>query len=86
MTVSPATRPQTAAFDLDLLNQKFETAHPKEILAWSVENIPTGLVQTSAFNVDDIIITHMLYLEFKHPVPVIFLHAVPLPRNSRTGC
>ncbi|TAF08464.1 MAG: phosphoadenosine phosphosulfate reductase [Nostocales cyanobacterium] len=62
-----------AAFDLDSLNQQFETATPTEILKWSVENIPTGLVQTSAFNVDDIIITHILYTVLKHPVPVIFL-------------
>jgi phosphoadenosine phosphosulfate reductase len=62
-----------APFDLNTLNQKFENATPTEILAWSVENIPTGLVQTSAFNVDDIIITHILYTVLKHPVPVIFL-------------
>ncbi len=61
------------AFDLDRLNQQFETATPKKILAWSIENVPTGLVQTSAFNVDDLVITHILYTELKHPVPVIFL-------------
>ncbi|MBW4568144.1 MAG: phosphoadenosine phosphosulfate reductase [Tolypothrix carrinoi HA7290-LM1] len=60
-------------FDLEQLNKQFETAHPKDILAWSQENIPTGLVQTSAFNVDDLVITHILYSELKHPVPVIFL-------------
>jgi phosphoadenosine phosphosulfate reductase len=76
MTASTATRPETAAFDLEQLNQKFETAHPREILAWSVENIPTALVQTSAFNVDDIIITHILYNDLKHPVPVIFLETL----------
>lgn len=73
MTVSTASRNLTANFDLDLLNQQFETATPKDILAWSIENISTGLVQTSAFNVDDMIITHILYSELKHPVPVIFL-------------
>ncbi|MFM6473647.1 MAG: phosphoadenosine phosphosulfate reductase family protein, partial [Dolichospermum sp.] len=52
---------------------QLETATPKEILAWSIKNIPTGLVQTSAFNVDDIILTHILYTELEHPVPVIFL-------------
>lgn len=62
---------QTA--DLEELNRKFETAHPKDILAWSAENVPTGLVQTSAFNVDDLVITHILYSELKHPAPVIFL-------------
>lgn len=62
-------------FNLEELNQKFETAHPRDILAWSVENIPTGLVQTSAFNVDDMVITDILYRELKPatPVPVIFL-------------
>jgi phosphoadenosine phosphosulfate reductase len=47
-------------FDLDELNQRFETAHPQEILAWSAANIPSGLVQTSAFNVDDLVITDIL--------------------------
>jgi phosphoadenosine phosphosulfate reductase len=73
MTVSTVSQNQTNDFDLEKLNQQFETATPTEILAWSIENIPTGLVQTSAFNVDDMIITHILYSELKHPVPVIFL-------------
>ncbi|MDZ8183844.1 MAG: phosphoadenosine phosphosulfate reductase [Nostoc sp. ChiSLP02] len=73
MTASTAAKNETIAFDLEKLNQEFETATPKEILAWSVENIPTGLVQTSAFNVDDMVITHILYSELKFPVPVIFL-------------
>lgn len=62
-------------FNLDELNQQFENAHPREILAWGVENVPTGLVQTSAFNVDDILITDIFYRELKpvNPVPVIFL-------------
>jgi phosphoadenosine phosphosulfate reductase len=62
-------------FDLDTLNQKYDTAHPKDILAWCVENIPQGLVQTSAFNIDDLVITDILYRDLKPatPVPVIFL-------------
>ncbi|MFM7365053.1 MAG: phosphoadenosine phosphosulfate reductase [Cuspidothrix sp.] len=63
----------STTFDLVKLNEQFETATPREILAWSVQNIPTGLVQTSAFNVDDIILTHILYNALNHPVPVIFL-------------
>ncbi len=75
MTQSTASAVQASQFNLDELNQRFETAHPRDILAWSVENIPTGLVQTSAFNVDDIVITDILYRELKPatPVPVIFL-------------
>ncbi|MGD1872487.1 MAG: phosphoadenosine phosphosulfate reductase [Mastigocoleus sp.] len=63
-------------FDLEKLNQKYETAHPRDILAWSVENIPQGFVQTSAFNVDDIVITDILYRELKQDTPVIFLNTL----------
>lgn len=73
MSLSTDSANQTAKFDLEALNQKYDTAHPREVLAWCVENIPTGLVQTSAFNVDDIVITDMLYRDLKHPVPVMFL-------------
>ncbi|MBD1891594.1 phosphoadenosine phosphosulfate reductase [Coleofasciculus sp. FACHB-SPT9] len=64
-----------SSFNLDELNQKFDKAHPREILAWCVTNIPTGLVQTSAFNVDDLVITDLLYRDLKPatPVPVLFL-------------
>ncbi|WP_375335942.1 phosphoadenosine phosphosulfate reductase [Microcoleus sp. FACHB-831] len=72
---STAEMTQATAFNLDELNQKFDTAHPREILAWCVENIPTGLVQTSAFNVDDLVITDILYRDLKPgtPTPVLFL-------------
>ena len=74
MTVAaPFTVQTTNSLDLEHLNREFETAHPKDILTWSIENTPTGLVQTSAFNVDDMVITHILYRELNHPVPVIFL-------------
>lgn len=77
MTIAaPVITDKSINFDLELLNQKFETAHPREILAWSVENIPTRLVQTSAFNVDDLIITDILYRDLKHPVPVVFLETL----------
>ncbi|GAB4385572.1 MAG: phosphoadenosine phosphosulfate reductase [Elainellaceae cyanobacterium] len=63
------------SLNLEELNQKFNTAHPQEILAWCVDNIPTGFVQTSAFNVDDMVITDILYRQLQpaQPVPVIFL-------------
>jgi len=61
------------AFNIDQLNQEFETASPTDILTWSVANIPTGLVQTSAFNVDDIILTDILYKRLETRTPVIFL-------------
>ena len=78
MTQSTASPISVANIDLDELNQKFNLAHPREILAWCVENIPTGLVQTSAFNVDDMVITDILYRELKPevPVPVMFLETL----------
>lgn len=62
-------------FDLEELNRRFEIAHPQEILSWCLNNIPDRLVQASAFNVDDMVITDILYRQFqpRHPVQVIFL-------------
>jgi len=75
MSYSVESPAQTLNFDLDELNRRFETASPQDILAWCVENIPAGFVQTSAFNVDDLVITDILYRQLKpaQPVPVIFL-------------
>lgn len=74
---SASTSAATVIQNLDLaeLNQRFENAHPTEILAWCTANITTGLVQTSAFNVDDVLITDILYrqLQPNSPVPVLFL-------------
>jgi len=69
---------QPLSFDLEELNQRFDTANPREILAWCVQNFPTGLVQTSAFNVDDLVITDILYRDLKpaQPVPVVFLETL----------
>ena len=65
----------TLSFDLEALNQQFETAHPREILAWCIENIQPGLVQTSAFNVNGMVIMHLLYQELRPApsIPVLFL-------------
>lgn len=70
-----ASENPTLAFDLEELNQRFASAHPRNVLAWCVENIPTGLVQTSAFNVNGMVIMHILYRELRlaQPVPVLFL-------------
>jgi phosphoadenosine phosphosulfate reductase len=73
MSLSTESPNIAAKFDLAELNQKYDTAHPQDVLAWCVENITTGLVQASAFNVDDIVITDILYRDLKHTVPVIFL-------------
>lgn len=73
MSLSTESPNLAAKFDLAELNQKYNTAHPRDVLAWCIENISTGLVQASAFNVDDIVITDILYRDLKHPIPVIFL-------------
>ena len=65
----------TLNFDLEQLNQQFATAHPRDALVWCIENIPTGLVQSSAFNVSGMVAMHILYRELRpaQPVPVLFL-------------
>ncbi|MEX0272351.1 phosphoadenylyl-sulfate reductase [Leptolyngbyaceae cyanobacterium UHCC 1019] len=72
-SIEPLTQPSN--LDLEWLNQKFEQAHPKDILAWCVVNVPTGLVQTSAFSVDDLLITDLLYRDLQpvNPIPVLFI-------------
>lgn len=79
MTNAP-TAPATAwnLDELAALNEKFEQATPRDILAWCVQEIPTGLVQASAFNVDDQIITDILYRDLKPAVavPVLFLNTL----------
>ncbi|NJN85306.1 MAG: phosphoadenosine phosphosulfate reductase [Leptolyngbyaceae cyanobacterium SL_7_1] len=74
-TLSTESVIRVADLDLTELNQRFNTAHPQEILAWCVANIPQGLVQTSAFNIDDLIITDILYRQVNAvtAVPVLFL-------------
>ena len=71
--IEPLTQP--ADLDLKKLNQRFEKSHPKDILTWSVVNVPEKLIQVSAFNVDDMLITDLLYraIRPKNPVPVLFL-------------
>lgn len=75
MAYSAKAPVQTLNFELQELNNRFDLAHPKAILAWCVENIPTGLVQTSAFNVDDMVITDILYRDIRpaKQIPVVFL-------------
>ena len=70
---TPSVTPQAANFNLEELNRKYDTASPSEILAWCIENIPTGFVQASAFNVDDLVITDILYRDLQRRIPVIFL-------------
>jgi phosphoadenosine phosphosulfate reductase len=66
---------QTSTFKPDKLNQRFEAAHPREILAWCLKNIPEGLVQTTAFGVNGMVIIDLLYRQLQpaQPVPVLFL-------------
>jgi len=68
--------PLADQLDLDALNKQFEQATPQDILAWCACNISEGLVQTTSFSM--LAVTHMLYKELKHPVPVIFLDTLHL--------
>eukprot|EP00118_Oscarella_pearsei_P024503 m.306198 g.306198 ORF g.306198 m.306198 type:complete len:245 (+) comp41037_c0_seq1:165-899(+) len=74
------TETLVSTLDIQSLNEKFSTAHPKEILDWAANTFPDGLVQTSAFNLDDMMITDLLYRSLPETdsrqndgPPVIFL-------------
>lgn len=65
-----------AQLDIEAVNEQLEQATPQEILSWCVQHIPEGLVQTASFSL--LAITHMLYEELNHPVPVVFLDTLHL--------
>lgn len=71
----PELMQKVQTLDLAQLNQELDGAAPQEILTWAAQVLPEGLIQASAFNVDDMVITDLLYRELKpqHPVPVLFL-------------
>lgn len=75
MVYSPEAPVKTTSFDLDELNERFESSHPREILAWCVNNFSQGLVQSTAFGPSGMVIMDILYRELKPnpPVPVLFL-------------
>jgi phosphoadenosine phosphosulfate reductase len=75
MTQSAQSLIRPESLDLKKLNQKFENLHPRDILGWCIAHIPESLVQASAFSVDDMLITDLLYRELQpaNPVPVLFL-------------
>ena len=61
--------------DLDRLNEQFAQSHPKSILLWCLENMPEGMVQTTAFGLSGMVIMDLLYRDLnpEQRVPVIFL-------------
>ncbi|MBW4520840.1 MAG: phosphoadenosine phosphosulfate reductase [Scytolyngbya sp. HA4215-MV1] len=73
MTHSDPLTGQKISLNLDYLNHRFEFVHPRDILAWAIQNFPKELVQISTFNVDDMVITDIFYRHLRHPIPVIFL-------------
>jgi len=74
-TLAPLSLTQ---LDLNYLNRKFEKSDPQKILAWCVANLPHPLVQVSNFNIDDLVITDILYSRLKtvDPQPVLFINTL----------
>ncbi|MEO1391922.1 MAG: phosphoadenosine phosphosulfate reductase [Cyanobacteria bacterium J06634_5] len=81
---SDAVRRFIHQLDIDTLNEQFEPSSPQEILAWCVRHLSHGLVQSTSFSL--LAVTHMLYEELSHPVPVIFLDTLHLfPETLETA-
>lgn len=75
MTQRLETAPRLSETELQLLNEQFFTAHPKSILMWCLENVPSGLLQSTAFGLSGMVIMDMLYRDLNPvpAVPVLFL-------------
>jgi phosphoadenosine phosphosulfate reductase len=75
MTQSLSAVSVSQSFDLALLNEQFAQSHPKSILLWCLENMPQGMVQTTAFGISGMVIMDLLYRDLnpRPAVPVIFL-------------
>lgn len=73
--MTPCITALAEQLDVESLNQTFEAAHPKSILAWCLENIDRGLMQSSAFGAGGMAIMDLLYQDLSPspPVPVVFL-------------
>lgn len=83
-TQSSAPNAFISQLDLDSLNRQFAQSTPQEILAWASCHIPDGLVQTTSFGL--LTVTHMLYAELRHRIPVIFLDTLHLfPETLETA-
>lgn len=67
--------PEQQTLDLAPLNQQFDSAHPKSILTWCLDNIPEGLVQSTAFGASGMVILDLLYQDLnpEPAIPVLFL-------------
>lgn len=67
--------PKQQTVDIEQLNQQLDEAHPKSILAWCLENLPEGLIQSTAFGASGMVIMDLLYKDLNpNPaIPVLFL-------------
>ncbi len=67
--------PKQQTVDIDHLNQQFDSAHPKSVLTWCLENISEGLIQSTAFGASGMVILDLLYQDLNPnpPIPVLFL-------------
>lgn len=75
MTQSPSAISASQSIDVVRLNEQFAQSHPKSILLWCLENMPQGMMQTTAFGISGMVIMDLLYRDLNPypPVPVIFL-------------
>ena len=75
MTQSLQAAPTLSHEDIERLNEQFAQSHPKSILLWCLENMPQGMVQTTAFGLSGMVIMDLLYRDLnpEKRIPVLFL-------------
>lgn len=62
----------TQPFDLNKLNQEFETKKPEEIIAWAIHEFPGRLAATSSFGPESAVLLHLVS-RVDPAVPILFL-------------
>jgi phosphoadenosine phosphosulfate reductase len=60
------------SLDLELLNKRFETSSPQDILEWAMENYWPSIVMSSSFQTQSIPLLHIIS-RMKLELPIIFL-------------
>jgi phosphoadenosine phosphosulfate reductase len=58
--------------DINELNQRFEHAHPTEIMAWAADQFMPALAVTSSFQTQSVALLHLMS-QVRTDIPVIFL-------------
>jgi len=71
-TTTPAASPTTHPFDLPAVNARLEGADPRQTIEWAAQQFGNGLVMSSSFGEQAIVLIHMA-VQVKPDIRIIFV-------------